>query len=107
MGPWQEIWVLLSKGWGRTTDASTAESAQLRSAQNTVISNAACAAVYGGGVIIIIICTSTAGARGPCRGNSGGPLTRSNGRELIGVVSFVDNAGCQRGQPAGYARVSR
>ena len=98
-------------GWGRTSDGSTATSAQLRSVQNNVITNAVCAQTFGGTIIASTLCISTAGGRGTCNGDSGGPLTVpragvSNGRLQIGVVSFGAAAGCQRGFPAGFARVT-
>lgn len=62
-------------GFGRISDASGATSAHLRSVQNTVITNAACAAVYGGIIIPSTICISTVGGAGTCNGDSGGPLT--------------------------------
>ena len=96
-------------GWGRIADGSSATSAQLRSVQNNVITNAVCQATYGSTIILSTICTSTAGGRGTCNGDSGGPLTLGTGgsRIQIGVVSFVAAAGCERGFPAGFARVSR
>ena len=95
-------------GWGRTSDASGATSAVLRSVTANVVTNAVCAATYGGTIIGSTICTTTAGGRGTCNGDSGGPLTvpSGGGRMLIGVVSFVASAGCQAGFPAGFARVT-
>jgi chymotrypsin len=55
-------------GWGRTSDGSSATSAQLRSVQNNVITNAQCAATFGGTIIGSTICISTAGGRGTCNG---------------------------------------
>lgn len=97
-------------GWGRISDGSTATSAQLRSVQNNVITNAVCAATFGTNTVIAsTICITTAGGRGTCSGDSGGPLTVPSGgaRLQIGVVSFGAAAGCELGHPAGFARVSR
>lgn len=43
-----------------------------------------------------------------CNGDSGGPLTVTTelGVVLIGAASFVASGGCDRGVPAGYARVT-
>ncbi|CAH2208965.1 jg28020 [Pararge aegeria aegeria] len=74
-----------------------------------VITNAACAGVYGPNVVIgSVICTATTGGRGTCQGDSGGPLDIGTGanRQQIGVTSFVHSSGCQRGQPAGFVRVT-
>ncbi|XP_064073629.1 serine protease 3-like [Vanessa tameamea] len=75
-----------------------------------VITNNVCASTYGTSVIISsTICTSGAGNIGSCTGNSGGPLASGSGnnRQLLGVTSFVARAGCQRGLPAGFARVTK
>lgn len=96
-------------GWGRISDGSSTQSTQLRNAEQPVISNAACAAVFGTDTVISsTICTSTAGGRGTCSGDSGGPLTIADGssRLLIGISSFVSASGCENGFPAGFTRVT-
>jgi len=95
-------------GWGRTA-SNQGTSAQLRSTTNNIITNAVCAQTYGTGTIIAsVICTTTAGGRGTCNGDSGGPLTVANGgsRLQVGVTSFVSGQGCALGHPAGFMRVS-
>lgn len=98
-------WATMS-GWGGIDGGGT--STHLRSTQNNVISNAACAAVFGGIIIHSTICTSGAGGRQTCGGDSGGPLTVvfQGARTQIGVTSFVSGNGCTAGHPAGFARVS-
>jgi chymotrypsin len=96
-------------GWGRVSDGSSATSAQLRSVQNNIITNAVCASTYGTSVVVSsVICMATTGGRGTCNGDSGGPLTVPEGgsRLQVGVVSFGAAAGCERGFPAGFARVT-
>jgi len=95
-------------GWGRISDGSQATSATLRSATNTIITNAVCAGTFGGIIIASTICKSAANGHGTCNGDSGGPLTvaAGGGRQQVGVVSFGAAAGCQLGHPNGYARVS-
>jgi len=95
-------------GFGRISDASGATSAFLRSVQNNVITNAQCAATFGGIIVPSTICITTAGGRGTCNGDSGGPLTVGphGSRIQIGVVSFGAAAGCEVGFPAGFARTS-
>ncbi|XP_068625019.1 collagenase-like [Battus philenor] len=96
-------------GYGKTSDwASITTSAALRDVRVPVLSNAECAQWYGALVTGGVLCSSGAGARGPCGGDGGGPLAlQYNGRRLlIGVVSFVSAAGCQRGEPAGHTRLS-
>lgn len=71
--------------------------------QLPVITNAVCQQSYGSTVQDQHICTSGAGGRGGCNGDSGGPLTVS-GIE-VGVVSFGSSL-CQAGHPTAFARVS-
>ncbi|XP_034834764.1 collagenase-like [Maniola hyperantus] len=95
-------------GFGRQGDSNGVQ-CSLRHVTMQVITNQACANVYGNRVIIAsVICTATTGGRGVCQGDSGGPLDVGTGdnRQLIGVTSFVHASGCERGQPAGFARVS-
>jgi chymotrypsin len=59
-------------GWGRISDGSSATSAQLRSVQNNIITNAVCASTYGTSVVVgSVICMQTTGGRGTCNGDSG------------------------------------
>lgn len=92
-------------GFGRISDGSAATSAQVRWVTVPVITNAVCSQTYGGIIIASTLCVSTAGGRGTCNGDSGGPLT-APGAGQIGVVSFGAAAGCQVGLPAGFARVT-
>ncbi|XP_072946731.1 brachyurin-like [Epargyreus clarus] len=71
-----------------------------------VITNLECQRVYGTNhVIASTLCTSGAGGRGVCGGDSGGPLTIS-GPTLIGIATFAAASGCSAGLPSGYTRVS-
>jgi secreted trypsin-like serine protease len=94
-------------GWGRFTDQSMDSSPFLRSTQNIIISNSVCR-VSSSIVIDSTLCMSTAGGRGSCRGDSGGPLTIQSRGQLVqvGVVSFGSSQGCEAGIPDGYARVT-
>ncbi|CAF4904937.1 unnamed protein product [Pieris macdunnoughi] len=95
-------------GFGRTGDSWTggiSTSQRLSHVNLPIISNADCAAVYGSGpVIASTICVSGSNGRSTCGGDSGGPLVVNN--QLIGITSFGAAAGCQRGFPAGFARVT-
>ncbi|XP_059050312.1 uncharacterized protein LOC131845288 [Achroia grisella] len=97
-------------GFGRTSDSSGISQNQILShVQLQVITNAVCASTYGTSVVISsTLCVSGANGRSTCGGDSGGPLWlwASNQRTLIGVVSFGSASGCQRGFPAGFARVT-
>ncbi|XP_072946884.1 brachyurin-like [Epargyreus clarus] len=95
-------------GFGRTADgaAGNIQNTQALSHVNIpVISNAVCAQTFGNTIIASTLCTSGAGGRGTCNGDSGGPLFVA-GPTLIGVTSFGSALGCQRGMPAGFARVT-
>lgn len=96
-------------GWGRPSDRVIGNSQVLRVVMNPVISNQVCARTYLPGVVIdSTLCTSAANGRGPCVGDSGGPLTvfRNGASLLIGVVSFGYDSTCERGFPNAYARVT-
>lgn len=47
-------------------------------------------------------------AQGACANDNGGPLVLCdrNGHTLIGIGSFISNAGCAAGHPAGFVRIS-
>ncbi|KAL0828772.1 hypothetical protein ABMA28_003686 [Loxostege sticticalis] len=97
-------------GYGRTGDNEIIGQQQdKREVTMQVISNAECAAVYGPvTVTTFTLCTSGAGGRSICAGDSGGPLTVGTGlnRILVGVSSFVSESGCARGFPAGFSRIT-
>ncbi|CAK1552766.1 unnamed protein product [Leptosia nina] len=95
-------------GFGRTGDSwngGITTGQQLRHVNLRVITNQECSSVYGTGPVIdSTICVSGADRRSTCGGDSGGPLVLNN--QLIGVTSFGAAAGCERGFPAGFARVT-
>ncbi|CAK1540350.1 unnamed protein product [Leptosia nina] len=93
-------------GFGRTSDSAGISPNQALSHVNlNVITNQECSRVYGTGTVIAsTICVSGANGRSTCGGDSGGPLVVNN--QLIGITSFGARAGCQRGFPAGFARVT-
>ncbi|KAH9638176.1 hypothetical protein HF086_008780 [Spodoptera exigua] len=73
-----------------------------------VISNNECIQTFGSTIQSSNLCTSGAGIRGICTGDSGGPLavTRNNRPVLIGIASFGSLRGCEAGLPSGFARVT-
>ncbi|XP_053687920.1 brachyurin-like [Sabethes cyaneus] len=97
-------------GFGRTTDASQATSAVIRFASNPIMTEADCLSSWGNNANIIQaqnICMSGEGGRSACNGDSGGPLTVSDGGSLqVGIVSFGSAAGCSIGMPSVYVRVT-
>ncbi|XP_075977059.1 brachyurin-like [Anticarsia gemmatalis] len=102
-------WTALASGWGRTVNGGEIPEFQRISAVNLpIITNEACTVAYGPWVHNSNICTSGAGGRGTCGGDSGGPLAVliDNTRVLIGVTSYGSARGCQAGDPAAFARVT-
>ncbi|KOB72615.1 Chymotrypsin-like protein [Operophtera brumata] len=96
-------------GFGLTSDGGSISANQFVSGvQLTVINNNECAMSFPFIIQSSNICTSGAGGRSTCSGDSGGPLTvQRNGRPLlIGVTSFGSARGCEVGLPAAFARVS-
>ncbi|XP_063365792.1 brachyurin-like [Cydia amplana] len=93
-------------GFGRTSDnANIGNNQFLSHVQVQVITNAVCQSTYGAATVqASTICVATTGGRGTCGGDSGGPLVANN--QLIGITSFGHRDGCQRGFPAGFARVT-
>ncbi|XP_053608807.1 brachyurin-like [Plodia interpunctella] len=101
--------VALASGFGLTSDGGNIGLTQrISSVDLSVITNAACAAVFGPFVHNTNVCTSGAGGTSTCSGDSGGPLAALSGgrRVLIGVTSYGAAAGCQLGFPAAFARVT-
>ena len=100
-------------GWGKPSDSAGGISPVLRMVEDLpLISNAECNAIYG-----IVddgqVCIDTAGGKGTCSGDSGGPCMsrweedRAPGQKWkqVGIVSFGASAGCEVGYPAGLTRV--
>lgn len=96
-------------GWGKPSDAATSISPVLREVDVVGITNQECVQSYS--ILTVTasnICISTAGGKGSCNGDSGGPLSFVNNGVFnqVGVVSFGSNQGCEVGIPAGFSRVS-
>ncbi|XP_063899435.1 collagenase-like [Helicoverpa armigera] len=98
-------------GFGKTSDKSPIVNAQgLRDVYVKVISNEECSSSFGSLVTSDVMCTSGAGGRGPCTGDSGAPLIiryfSGSSDLLIGLVSFGATNGCEAGYPSGYTRIT-
>jgi secreted trypsin-like serine protease len=97
--------IVTSTGWGKTADGPGSVNDVLKEANVPVISNEECAALYGPITVNDkSICTGVVEGAGTCNGDSGGPLNHEG--TTIGVTSFVSSAGCESGNPDGFARVS-
>jgi chymotrypsin len=96
-----------TSGWGKPSDASSGTSSALRYVHTSVMSNAACRNVFGNFVRDNNICATGSGGKGSCNGDSGGPnVLNDNGIKQVGIVSFGAAAGCEKGFPHVYARVT-
>ncbi|XP_017121723.1 serine protease 1-like [Drosophila elegans] len=92
-------------GFGLISDSATSVHDKLQVAEATIIGNTLCAATFG--TLIVndkVVCIDTKGSTSTCSGDSGGPLV-VNG-VLVGVTSFGSSAGCEKGHPAGFSRVT-
>ncbi|XP_061719026.1 brachyurin-like isoform X2 [Cydia pomonella] len=91
--------------WVTYTAAGISTNQYLSHVQVQVITNAVCQQTYGTSTVqASTLCVATTGGRGTCGGDSGGPLVADN--QLIGITSFGHISGCERGVPAGFARVT-
>jgi secreted trypsin-like serine protease len=91
-------------GWGKISDGASGLAASLRRVDVPTISNASCADAYGSVVTSSILCTSGAGGKNSCNGDSGGAVFTGN--TLVGLISFGASASCSGGYPSGHARIS-
>jgi len=94
-------------GWGRTI-AGGPTSPSLLEATTEIIDDSVCNASYTGRITDRMICAGTAtGGKGPCNGDSGGPLTiTTSPPRLVGIVSWGPVECGQVGFPAVYTKVS-
>ncbi|XP_026320438.1 collagenase-like [Hyposmocoma kahamanoa] len=91
-------------GFGRQSDnAGISMSQRLHHVTLQVISNTVCLNTFRG-LPTTNICTSGAGGRSVCGGDSGGPLIHND--QLIGIVSFGHVFGCEHGHPQVFSRIS-
>lgn len=88
--------------------ASSGISDELRFVQTSIITNRECENVFGSIVTKGNICATGAGGKSSCNGDSGGPMTIETNSVLtqVGIVSFGAAAGCERGHPHAYTRIT-
>lgn len=99
--------VAVASGWGRTSDTSSGVATNLQYVDLTVITNTKCAQTYGTSVVTdSTLCVATTDAKSTCNGDSGGPLVLKSSSEQIGLTSFGASAGCEKGYPAAFTRVT-
>jgi trypsin len=100
-------------GWGRINDANTTLSATLRYASINLYTIPVCQSIYGAAIATnTTLCgIGTPDTRSnPCGGDSGGPLAwrdpADNITSIVGIFSFIAQAGCAAGYPSGYTNVA-
>ncbi|XP_045899466.1 serine protease 33-like [Micropterus dolomieu] len=102
-----------STGWGNVGSGVSPPFPQnLMEVQQPIVGNRECNCNYGVGTITDnVICAGlTAGGKGTCHGDGGGPLVSKQGGRWIqaGIVTFTSSRGCaQPNLPSGYTRVSQ
>lgn len=99
-------------GWGKNADDAGGITPDLNMVSDLpVITNAACADTYGSIIYDGIMCIDSSGGKGVCNGDSGGTLNirqeAENKWTQVGISSFVSSAGCESGNPHGFARVAK
>ncbi|XP_036672028.1 serine protease 1 [Drosophila suzukii] len=97
----------IASGWGLISDSASSVTNNLQWTRLTVITNSVCANTYGSSIVTSTnICVSTAGGKSTCSGDSGGPLVLESSKVQIGLTSFGAAAGCEKGYPAAFTRVT-
>ncbi|KAH8331835.1 hypothetical protein KR074_005672, partial [Drosophila pseudoananassae] len=95
----------IASGHGRESDSSSSVAKKLKWAFLDIVSNTVCSDVFGTAVITNnILCTKTEDAVSTCNGDSGGPLVLNDLQ--VGIVSFGASAGCEKGYPNAFTRVT-
>ncbi|XP_030386421.1 serine protease 1-like [Scaptodrosophila lebanonensis] len=96
----------IASGWGRTSDSSSSVASKLQYADMKIISNLSCQGTFGTIITSSNICVSTPNGVSTCNGDSGGPLVLKSNKEQVGLTSFGSSAGCEKGYPAAFTRVT-
>ncbi|XP_054733703.1 chymotrypsin BI-like isoform X2 [Anastrepha obliqua] len=97
----------IASGWGKISDSATSVTSNLQYATLSIITNTVCARTYGTSIVTSSnICVSTTGGVSTCNGDSGGPLVLASSGVQIGLTSFGSSAGCAKGYPAAFTRLT-
>ncbi|GBP05167.1 Collagenase [Eumeta japonica] len=97
---------VIASGWGKTSDKATAVTDDLQWARMQVITNSRCQSTFGNIVTSSNVCVDTTGGVSTCNGDSGGPLVLESDGIQIGLTSFGSSAGCAKGRPAAFTRLT-
>ncbi|XP_036337620.1 serine protease 1-like [Rhagoletis pomonella] len=97
----------IASGWGLISDSATSVTTNLQYAVVPIVANTVCSRIYGTTVVTATnICISTTGGVSTCSGDSGGPLVLQSSGVQVGLTSFGASAGCAKGYPAAFSRVT-
>ncbi|XP_018802344.1 PREDICTED: serine proteases 1/2-like [Bactrocera latifrons] len=102
----------VASGWGKISDSSSGATTNLQYAYVPVAFSYTHLdvykrQVYGSSIVTPSnICISTPGGVSTCNGDSGGPLVDTSSGVQIGLTSFGAKAGCAKGYPAAFTRVT-
>ncbi|XP_017836691.1 serine protease 3-like [Drosophila busckii] len=97
----------IASGWGFTSQWDFDYANTLQYTSLSIISAAKCEDAYGKvEASSKVLCVATPNKSSTCSGDLGGPLVLSSSKQLVGVASFTHIYGCERGEPAGFARVT-
>ncbi|XP_064546263.1 serine protease 1 [Drosophila montana] len=98
---------VVASGWGLTSDSASSVASDLMYVDLSVITNTVCASTYGSSIVTATnICVSTTNGKSTCSGDSGGPLVLKDNSVQVGLTSFGAAAGCEKGYPAAFTRVT-
>ncbi|XP_050428609.1 trypsin-1-like isoform X2 [Adelges cooleyi] len=98
----------VATGWGLTEGSNISPPRVLREAELYLLDNSVCGPYYFNIITPDMVCAGMRDeGKSTCNGDSGGPLTVSNGsvHHLVGITSF-GKTGC-RSPPSVYTRVSK
>ncbi|KAL0278299.1 UNVERIFIED_CONTAM: hypothetical protein PYX00_000156 [Menopon gallinae] len=95
-------------GWGLTSDNDKDLSPVLRFILNPIVSRSVCERKLNVKMFDGQMCLSGEGRRSPCVGDGGAPVIASYQKELVqvGIVSFMVEGACEKGNPVGLTRIS-
>ncbi|XP_061386839.1 serine protease 1-like [Musca vetustissima] len=97
----------IASGWGKISDSASGVTNNLQWARMQVITNSVCAQTYGTSIVTsTVLCVATPGGVSTCNGDSGGPLVLESSKVQIGLTSFGAAAGCAKGYPAAFTRLT-
>ncbi|ALC43203.1 Jon65Aiv, partial [Drosophila busckii] len=97
----------VASGWGKQSDSAAGVGAKLAYVDLVVISNTKCAQTYGTSTVTASnVCVATPNGQSTCNGDSGGPLVDKSSKVQIGLTSFGAAAGCEKGYPAAFTRLT-